>query len=145
MAIQLLMSAGRNTSERSLIIISRSESRNSRTRLRFFFDEKTSRSYKKYSFFSPNKVVCASEGPHTSITFWCFSSWRYFTSRMADISRPSLNCPTLIFLIATLRPVVNSLPRATLAVRSRISGNASMAYLDIPPHTLPLQPFVPSP
>jgi hypothetical protein len=45
MAIQLLMSAGRKTSERSLMIISRSVSRNSRTRFRFVFEEKTSRSF----------------------------------------------------------------------------------------------------
>lgn len=43
-AIQLLISAGRKTRDLSLIIISRSESRNSRTRLRFVFEEKTSRS-----------------------------------------------------------------------------------------------------
>jgi hypothetical protein len=44
-AIQLLISAGRNTSDLSLMTISRSESKNSNTRLRFFFDENTSRSF----------------------------------------------------------------------------------------------------
>lgn len=44
MAIQLLMSAGRKTSDLSLMIISRSESKNSRTKLRFVLEEKTSRS-----------------------------------------------------------------------------------------------------
>jgi hypothetical protein len=47
MATQLLMSAGRKTSERSLMIISRSVSRNSRTRFRFVFDENTSKSFRK--------------------------------------------------------------------------------------------------
>lgn len=47
MATQLLVSAGRKTSERSLMIISRSVSRNSRTRFRFVFEENTSRSFEK--------------------------------------------------------------------------------------------------
>ena len=38
------MSAGRNTFERSLIISSKSDSKNSRTKFKFFFAEKTSRS-----------------------------------------------------------------------------------------------------
>ena len=40
---------------------------------------------------------------------WC-SSRRYLTSRTADMSRPSLNWPTLIFLMAILRPVASSRP-----------------------------------
>ena len=44
MAIQLLISAGRKTSERSLMIISRSVSRNSSTRFRLVFEENTSKS-----------------------------------------------------------------------------------------------------
>ena len=46
----------------------------------------------------------------TSMMFgWC-SSRRYLTSRTADISRPSLNWPTLIFFMAILRPVASSRP-----------------------------------
>jgi hypothetical protein len=46
----------------------------------------------------------------TSMTLgWC-SSRRYLTSRTADMSRPSLNWPTLIFLMAILRPVASSRP-----------------------------------
>jgi hypothetical protein len=49
-------------------------------------------------------------GAPTSMTFgWC-SSRRYLTSRTADMSRPSLNWPTLIFLIAIFRPVASSRP-----------------------------------
>ncbi len=44
MAIQLLISAGRKTRDLSFMTSSKSVSRNSRTRLRFFLDEKTSRS-----------------------------------------------------------------------------------------------------
>jgi hypothetical protein len=51
---------------------------------------------------------------HTSITFWCLSSRRYFTSRIADMSSPSLNCPTLIFLIAIFRPVTASRPASEM-------------------------------
>jgi hypothetical protein len=47
MAIQLLMSAGRKRSEGSLMIISRSVSRNSRTRFRFVLEENTSRSLRE--------------------------------------------------------------------------------------------------
>lgn len=47
-AIQALISAGRKTSDLSLMIISRSESKNSRTRLRFVFEEKTSKSLGKW-------------------------------------------------------------------------------------------------
>ncbi len=47
MAIQLLMSAGRKTSKRSLMIISRSVSRNSRTRFRFILEENTSKSLRE--------------------------------------------------------------------------------------------------
>ena len=43
--------------------------------------------------------------PRTSMTLGWLSSRRYLTSRIADMSRPSLNCPTLIFLMATRRPV----------------------------------------
>src|SRR6266850_3772857 len=42
---------------------------------------------------------------------WC-SSRKYLTSRTADMSRPSLNWPTLIFLMAILRPVASSRPGA---------------------------------
>ena len=42
------------------------------------------------------------------MTLGWLSSRRYLTSRIADMSRPSLNCPTLIFLMATRRPVVFS-------------------------------------
>ena len=49
----------------------------------------------------------------TSMTLGWLSSRRYLTSRMADMSRPSLNCPTLIFFMATRRPVVFSRADAT--------------------------------
>lgn len=45
-AIHDLMSAGKKTSVRSLMIISRSLSKNSRTRLRFVFEENTSMSWR---------------------------------------------------------------------------------------------------
>lgn len=45
-AIHALMSAGKKTSVRSLMIISRSLSKNSRTRLRFVFEENTSMSWR---------------------------------------------------------------------------------------------------
>lgn len=45
------------------------------------------------------------------MTFWCFSSFKYLTSRMADMSSPSLNWPTLIFLIATRLSVPASRPK----------------------------------
>ena len=44
MAIHDLISAGRNTNERSFMTISRSVSRNSRTRFKFFLAEKMSKS-----------------------------------------------------------------------------------------------------
>lgn len=46
----------------------------------------------------------------TSMMFWWCSSRRYLTSRMADMSRPSLNCPTFIFLMATFLEVDASRP-----------------------------------
>ena len=77
MSIQLLMSADWNVNAWSLMTASRSVSRNSRTRFRFALFEKTSRS---------------------SITFGCLSSRRNLTSLIADMSSPSLNWPTLIWV-----------------------------------------------
>lgn len=55
-------------------------------------------------------VYSAKKKKRTSMTLgWC-SSRRYLTSRTADMSRPSLNWPTLIFLMAILRPVASSRP-----------------------------------
>jgi hypothetical protein len=45
MAIQLLISAGRKTRVRSLMIISKSVSRNSSTRFRLVLEENTSKSF----------------------------------------------------------------------------------------------------
>ena len=50
----------------------------------------------------------------TSMTLGWLSSRRYLTSRIADMSRPSLNCPTLIFLMATRRPVDFSRAETTM-------------------------------
>lgn len=112
-AIQLLISAGKNTSDLSLMIISRSESRNSRTRFKFVFEEKTSRSYIYITSQKVSEFKVDARGVfknRTSMIFWCFNSRRYFTSRIADMSKPSLNWPTFIFLIATFLPVEASLP-----------------------------------
>jgi hypothetical protein len=113
-AIQLLISAGKKTRDRSLMIISKSVSRNSRTRFKLVFDENTSRSYLEKDEKDERGVISGGEkegdGYSTSMTFgWC-SSRRYLTSRTADISRPSLNWPTLIFFMAILRPVASSRP-----------------------------------
>jgi hypothetical protein len=98
------------------MIISRSVSRNSRTRFRFVFEENTSRSFQKGGIRHDTRV-CAERrddvrtSARTSMMLgWC-SSRRYLTSRTADMSRPSLNWPTLIFLMAILRPVASSRPR----------------------------------
>lgn len=116
MAIQLLMSAGRKTRDRSLMIISRSESRNSSTRFRFVFDENTSSSYgtRSVRFF---RHQFGQKEP-TSITFWWCNSRRYLTSRIADMSSPSLNWPTLIFLMATFLPVATSRPGKDTVIKN---------------------------
>lgn len=67
-----------------------------------------------------------------SIMFWCFSSRRYFTSRIADMSSPSLNCPTLIFFMATFLPVEASLPSRQLNSEKLAK---SETHLDTPQHT----------
>ena len=103
-AIHDLMSAGKKTSVRSLMIISRSLSKNSRTRLRFVFDENTSMSWQWVNKRNTEKRRL------TSMMFWWCSSRRYLTSRTADMSRPSLNCPTFIFFIATFFEVDASRP-----------------------------------
>ncbi len=75
----------------------------------------------------------------TSITFWCLSSRKYLTSRMADMSSPSLNCPTLIFLIATFLPVVASRP---VVVSVRLGNEYGyIADLYRPQHKHPRRPF----
>ena len=154
------MSAGRKTSERSLMIISRSVSRNSRTRFRFVFEENTSKSFEK-----TNAIQSAQTGDRrheaelvrrrgrictdvrTSMTLgWC-SSRKYLTSRTADISRPSLNWPTLIFLMAILRPVASSRPGVCVC-SPRQPGTRDenkKADLDTRLHTFPLRLFDPSP
>lgn len=64
----------------------------------------------------------------TSMTFWCFNSLRNLTSRMADMSRPSLNCPTLIFLIATFRPLEASRPGGYQANWTWSVGRRTLVY-----------------
>lgn len=71
---------------------------------------------------------------------WC-SSRRYLTSRTADMSRPSLNWPTLIFFMAILRPVASSRPgyvvrhqHSTTPPREKKKDNP-----DRRPHKYPLQ------
>ena len=49
---------------------------------------------------------------------WC-NSRRYLTSRTADMSRPSLNCPILIFFIATWRPVSACLPCVYISLQQK--------------------------
>lgn len=58
----------------------------------------------------------------TSITLACRSSWRCFTSRMAVKSRPSLNWPILIFLMATWRPVDTCVPKCKRSAHDRHDG-----------------------
>ena len=81
MAIQLLISAGKNTSDLSLMIISRSESRNSRTRFKFVFEEKTSRSY---IYYEPEsfKIQKLMQGECLRIA----PRWYFDVSILVDIS-----------------------------------------------------------
>ena len=65
----------------------------------------------------------------TSMTFWCFNSRKNLTSRIADMSKPSLNCPTLIFLIATFRPVDICLPEPQGKHKFRSSTGCSFSHL----------------
>lgn len=76
---------------------------NSSTRFRFVLDEKTSSNWAFVSYISTLTT-------RSWYIFWCLSSWRDLTSDMADMSRSSLNWPTLIFLIATFLLVAISQP-----------------------------------
>lgn len=77
----------------------------------------------------------------TSMIFWCFNSRRYFTSRIADMSKPSLNWPTFIFFMATFLPVEASLP-STSHHKDKIIGcgqDSRNTCLDRQRHMYPLQ------
>lgn len=99
-------------------------------------------------------VCFAREKTRTSMTLgWC-SSRRYLTSRTADMSRPSLNWPTLIFLMAILRPVASSRPeeeggrvgeRGHLLWMFTRKEETSKTNRDRRLHTFPLPLFGPSP
>lgn len=62
-----------------------------------------------------------SDKRRTSMMFSCRSSRRNLISLMADMSSPSLNWPTLIFLMAISRPVAISRPDVRRSGWERVS------------------------
>ena len=76
---QDLTSAGWNIMDLSLIRISKSESKNSRTRFRLFFEGYMSINYCQLHFMAVK---------YASVIFSCRNSWRYLISRIADMSMP---------------------------------------------------------